>query len=110
MHWREVRDALAECTGCKSGECTDGRVRDALAGGTGWKPGECTDGRVRDALAGRHKDALTGESGAHGPEVRRDGEYFTQCLWCLSEDGGSCWEDQSRGQVWSGTSGSRQGL
>ena len=65
MHWREVRDALAGCTGCKSGECTDGRVRDALAGGTGWKPGECTDGRVRDALAGRHKDALTGESGAH---------------------------------------------
>ena len=44
---------------------TGRRVRDALDGCTGWKPGECTDGRVRDALAGSHKDALTGESGAH---------------------------------------------
>ena len=46
MHWREVRDALAGCTGCKSGECTDVRVR--------------------DALAGRQEGALTGESGMHG--------------------------------------------
>ena len=43
VHWREVRNALTGCTGCKSGECSDVRVR--------------------DALAGRQDGALTGEPG-----------------------------------------------